>query len=80
MRLLLDTVRQSYNGESHCTVTFDLELHLKVKLKTAQILRAYIEKRGELGHVLPMNTNRKPYMGTPMEPSHLTLISKPYIL
>ncbi len=27
----------------------------------------------QLGFMLPLNINRKPYMGTPMIPAHLTL-------
>ncbi len=34
----------------------------------------HVSRKGaELGHVLLLNTNREPYMGSPMAPLHLTL-------
>ncbi len=34
---------------------------------------SFISAKGaELGHVLALNINRKPYMGSPKVPSHLT--------
>ncbi len=49
---------------------FDLTLSDKA---TERILKPYISYRRLVITMLPLNFNRKPAMGSPMEPSHLTL-------
>ncbi len=54
-------------GESIGVITFDLsDLSLKFWKLTCH-------KGVALGHMLLFNINRKPYMGSPMTPSHFTM-------
>ncbi len=59
--------------ESNDTMTFDLEWHWKVKVRSLRF-RSFVSCKGaELGHMLLLSLNRKAYMGSPMTLSHLTL-------
>ena len=50
-----------------------LEWLWKVQVKVTRISKLISRKGAELGHMLPLTTNRKPYMASPMTSSHLTL-------
>ena len=52
----------------------DLKLQLERSNSRSLRYRSFISCKGpELGHMLLLNINRKPYMGSPIAPSHLIL-------
>ncbi len=55
-------------------VSSHLTLNLERSKSRSPRFRSLISRKGaELGPMLLLNINRKPYMGRPMAPSHLTL-------
>ncbi len=62
------------NGVSIGVITFDLSDHERSMSSHSDFERLIISrKESDLGHMLVLNINRKPYMGSPMAISHLTL-------
>ncbi len=62
MWVLLDTNRTLYVESP----TAPLDLSLMFKLKVTQILKVYFSEKSQLGHMLLLNTDRNPYMGSPI--------------
>ena len=54
-------------------ITFDLSDIERSVSRSVRFWRLTPRKGAELGHMLLLNTNRKPYMWSPMTLSHLTL-------
>ncbi len=56
-------------NESHSSMS-DLE---RSNTKSLRVRSLAPRKGAELGHIVLLNVNRNPYMGSPMAPRHLTL-------
>ncbi len=54
-------------------ITFDLSDLERSMSRSFRFSKLISYKGTELGHMLLLNINRKPYMGSPMTLSHLTL-------
>ncbi len=54
-------------------VTFDLSDVERSMLKSLRFLKLISRKKAQLGHMLLLNINRKPYRESPMTVSRLTL-------
>ncbi len=71
--LPLNINRKPYIRSWMPPLTFGVEWPWKVKVKVTLILKLISRKRTELGPMLLLTINRKPYMGSPLTSSHLAL-------